>query len=301
MSTVITPLMSQPDGLLKCGLYVEVVRRHRYSLMLAMPCNRLILSYGWRHSYLVVGVVTFMVITINAQLLRRDPFKMGKTPYGYQTSKTPATADSSGMTLGESLHTRQLYLLGLVFFCSYLLYYLIVAHIILYAIGAGITSDRAILIVSTLGLAGIAGRILMGILADELGNKETMITCAILMIISFVLLLLSSQFSMLMIFAVAFGFGHGGMATMESPMTAHIFGLRAHGAILGIVFASDTVGGALGPVIAGYIFDLTCSYSPAFKFAAVITVVNLVAVLFLKPVGDTGTPHPAPPEPVKPS
>jgi OFA family oxalate/formate antiporter-like MFS transporter len=89
---------------------------------------------------------------------------------------------------------------------------------------------------------------------------------------------------MLLLFGVAFGFGHGGIATMESPIVAHIFGMRSHGVILGLVFFSDTLGGSLGPFLAGYLFDVTSSYRPAFFLCAILGVVNLIAILLIRPL-----------------
>ncbi len=89
---------------------------------------------------------------------------------------------------------------------------------------------------------------------------------------------------MLFLFGAVFGFGHGGIATMESPMVANIFGMRSHGVILGLVFFCDTVGGAIGPFLSGYIFDVTKSYSLAFSLCAILSVTSLVAISLLKPL-----------------
>ena len=97
-------------------------------------------------------------------------------------------------------------------------------------------------------------------------------------------LLVARDTWMLFLFGAVFGFGHGGMATMESPMVANVFGMRSHGVILGLVFLCDTVGGAVGPFLSGYIFDVTNSYRQAFLLCAILSVTSLVAVLCLKPL-----------------
>jgi len=95
-------------------------------------------------------------------------------------------------------------------------------------------------------------------------------------------LLVAKDLWMFLLFGVVFGFGHGGIATMESPIVANVFGMRSHGVILGLVFFLDTVGGASGPFLAGYIFDVTSSYSLAFSLCAVLGVINLIAILLLR-------------------
>ena len=64
-------------------------------------------------------------------------------------------------------------------------------------------------------------------------------------------------------------------------MGVYFFGLRAHGAIFGIVVFFGTIGGALGPIVAGRIFDVTESYSLAFSALATLAALGLVLVFKL--------------------
>ena len=61
-----------------------------------------------------------------------------------------------------------------------------------------------------------------------------------------------------------YGFSHGGFFTVVSPIVAEYFGLRAHGAIFGTVLFFGTLGGSVGPILAGLAFDRTGSYQIAF-------------------------------------
>jgi MFS family permease len=65
---------------------------------------------------------------------------------------------------------------------------------------------------------------------------------------------------------------------------ATTFGMRSHGAILGLVFFCDTLGGAVGPFLAGYIYDVTRGYDLAFLLCAILGIINLAAILFLRPL-----------------
>ena len=137
---------------------------------------------------------------------------------------------------------------------------------------------RAVGIMVFLGGAGIAGRIILGIAADRIGNKRVMVVSAGLMMVTLFWLLMAGELWMLFLFGLVFGFGHGGIATMESPIVANVFGMRSHGVILGLVFFLDTIGGATGPFLAGYLFDVTRSYYFAFVLCAALGVVNLIAI-----------------------
>jgi MFS family permease len=89
----------------------------------------------------------------------------------------------------------------------------------------------------------------------------------------------------LYLFAVVFGFAFGGLATSESPLVAGLFGLRSHGLILGVInLFGFTFGAAVGPLIGGYIFDMTSSYQLAFIVCGALSVGGLVLAALLSPV-----------------
>ena len=86
-----------------------------------------------------------------------------------------------------------------------------------------------------------------------------------------------------MLFAAALGYGlsHGGLFTIVAPTIAEYFGTRAVGAIFGAIVFFGTVGGAIGPILAGRIFDDTGSYAAAFLTLAGMAAAGLVLVLSL--------------------
>ena len=57
--------------------------------------------------------------------------------------------------------------------------------------------------------------------------------------------------------------------------------MKAHGAIFGFVLFFGTIGGSIGPIVAGRVFDLTKSYAPAFMALAILATVGLVLALRL--------------------
>jgi len=256
------------------------------ALMVIVPAaHQAILHYGWRTVYMIIGSVVLIVVVITAQFLRRDPYQVGKLPYGYDETNTTASGMRTyGLSFKEALRTKQVWLISLVYFCTYFVYHIFVVHMVIYATGQGISSTRAVGIMAFIGAAGIAGRIIMGIFGDRIGNKQAMMLSAGLMMLALFWLLVAKELWMLFLFGVAFGFGHGGIATMESPIVANVFGMRSHGVILGLVFFCDTVGGAMGPFLAGYIFDVTSSYRLALLLCAVLGAINLITILLLRPL-----------------
>ena len=133
------------------------------------------------------------------------------------------------------------------------------------------------------------GRLVMGIAGDRVGNKRAMIVCFIILVAVLAWLQVSKEVWMLYLFAVAYGFAHGGFFALFSLLAAELFGLSSLGAILGTIICAGTIGGAIGPALAGYIFDVTSSYQAAFLICAVIGTVGLVLTTILTPVtGECG-------------
>jgi MFS family permease len=88
---------------------------------------------------------------------------------------------------------------------------------------------------------------------------------------------------MLYFFAAGYGFVHGGFFTVMSPIVAEYFGLRSHGLLFGLVVFAGTVGGSIGPLFAGRIFDVTASYRLAFWACIAAAAIGLGLILSLRP------------------
>lgn len=124
----------------------------------------------------------------------------------------------------------------------------------------------------------------MGTLADRIGSRRTFLLCFCIFIVALLWLQVATRGWMLFAFAVVYGFAHGGFYTVLSPTIAELFGLRAHGAIFGIAYFWGTLGGAIGPVVAGRIFDVQQSYSLDFWLLAGLAVVGMLLMLRVRPV-----------------
>ena len=127
---------------------------------------------------------------------------------------------------------------------------------------------------------GIVGRLMMGSIGDRYGENRTILIGFVAMLTAMIWLLFAKQLWMLYPFAVVFGFSWSA-GTVGSPLIAEIFGLRSHGAILGVCNLGFAIGTAIGPTIAGYIFDFTSSYEIAFLIIAAIAILGIVVSILL--------------------
>ena len=93
---------------------------------------------------------------------------------------------------------------------------------------------------------------------------------------------------MLYLIAILLGLAFGSMGTSESPLVARLFGLSSHGLIYGVIGLGFTAGGAIGPVMTGYIFDITSSYQLAFLICAALGIGGLILMAMLRPTEKLG-------------
>jgi MFS family permease len=83
-------------------------------------------------------------------------------------------------------------------------------------------------------------------------------------------------------FVIAFGLGLGGLAVTFPLLVGECFGLRAFAKLLGVLMVPATLGGAIGPVLTGRIFDVTSSYTLAFALHLGAFLIGGFVVAFLR-------------------
>jgi MFS family permease len=271
----------------KRGIMTGIVKVGTGAGQLTIPlaASILITSYGWRTSYIIMGVAVLLLLMSIAQLLRRDPSQMGLSPDdGKETSGYTPRLVGVGLSLREALQTRQFWMicavnLGIVFCLM-----MIMVHIVPHTQDMGVSAISAATVLSTIGGVSMAGRFMTGIAIDRIGSKRVMMICFILLMVGLLWLQLANDLWMLYLFAVVYGISHGGFYTAISPIVAEFFGISAHGVLFGIIAFSGNVGGAIGPIAAGYIFDVTLGYSLAFWLCTLVSTLGLVLMVLLKPI-----------------
>jgi MFS family permease len=87
---------------------------------------------------------------------------------------------------------------------------------------------------------------------------------------------------MLLLFAILFGIAYGEVLCMMPLLPAELFGLKNHGAFMGIITCASTIGGGLGPVAAGALFDKTGNYHMAWTVCLAFTLLTVLLVVGMK-------------------
>ncbi len=246
--------------------------------------TKFIALYGWRTSYIIAAIIVWVVLIIAAQLLRRDPSQVGQFPDGAsQISSEDRTLQTEGLSRREATHTSQFWVFCAMYFCYGIIAHPTLVHIVPHATDLGITAVAAATVLSVIGGISAIARIGVGSVSDRIGRRPGVIVVFGLAALAFFWLEFSRALWAFYLFAIIFGFAYGGLVALEAPMAAELFGLKAHGAIIGLVHFGATIGGAFSNPLAGRLFDVTGDYRITFMLFVLVSAAGLILTVFLKP------------------
>jgi MFS family permease len=251
------------------------------SILAAPIITKLIDNYNWRTSYIIIGVVVLVIIAFSALFLR-DPIQSEPLLYNENslTQKRISKRDEVGFKI--AVRSGPFWILGILFFCAVFAQQMIIVHLIPHATDVGISPIIAATILSVTHGGYAGGSFVTGRINDLIGSRQTMVIAMVIALIALILLLIADKMWILYVFAILFGISWGGTATIRSTIAAELFGLHSHGAITGVILFISTIGGAISPLVAGYIFDLSSGYQLTFLITIGICIVGLVMAWLLK-------------------
>lgn len=245
----------------------------------------LIFNFDWRTAYIVVGSLAGLVAISLSMLLKKEPGEIGALPDGVKPEPGETMVqDKREEPQPVSFSLRQAFgTTSFWFFTAYLFVHgiclnLVFTHLVPHATDVGISAARAAVILSLMGGFSISGRLLTGWTSDKIGRKVSVIISALLHTGALIGLVCSQELWMFYLFAVFFGFSWGGLVTSTFALIGDVFGLRSLGIITGVMNNGYGLGSAIGPLMGGFIFDISKDYSMAFLATA---IAMLIATLLL--------------------
>jgi len=248
-------------------------------------------NLGWRGSLQAVGVLIVLIALPLAYFVRENPDGRGarlrsdgSTPsYGVAGGRAGTdgtTARREG--LAPILRSPAFYLLALGSMCSIAAVGGTNQHLKLFlSLDRGFTQADAARIISLVLTISIAGRLLMGWLADRMARKHVMVLIYLLVASAIPVLLLPTSSATMYVFAAIFGLGLGGEYLIIPLMAGELFGVRVLGRVMGIVLTADGVAEATAPMLVGYLRDRTGSYDVGFVTLVVTALVGAAAIALL--------------------
>jgi MFS family permease len=232
--------------------------------------------WGWRGALRGLGVLIVVLAWPMAY------FAKDARAGGAEAGSGGAAGSPGAVPLREVFRRRSFYLLVIGSMCSIAAVGGANQHLKLFmSLDAGYSQGEAARIVSLVLGFSIAGRLLMGWLADHLPKKHVMLIIYLLVAAAVPLLFVASSRHAMNLFAVIFGIGLGGEYLIIPLMAAELFGVGVLGRVMGIIVTADGVAEAVSPMLVGYLRDSTGSYDAGFVWLVGVALVGAMAITLL--------------------
>ncbi len=249
----------------------------RWGLNLALPVLGLIFCAG------VIPPAIFVV--------KQKPSDVGQYPDGRMPPQQPADRLAGALrydyqmkpwTRTQAMRTLSFWAIVTAFFLAMICQVAYLVHQISF-LSKTLGLAGAATAVSLTAAASIAGRLILGVFIDPLDKRRVTMGLFLLQGAAILGLAYSSHTIVLYLGTFIFGLTMGSIIMTQSLITAECFGMISFATVSGLAGMFIAFGSAIGPSIAGMIYDATGTYHAAFTFFAGVSVLASVAILFAKP------------------
>lgn len=247
--------------------------------------GKTIVSEGWRFSYVAVGVAAIIFVIVATVVFIKKmskekglyPYGAGDTEGGDQSANNAAT--DKGVTLANAKKSSAFYAL-LTFFFLITAIASFMMHIPTYIVTKGFSQEFAGSAMGVYMLGVVFASLIIGVLNDKIGTKNTTILSMILGMASvFIFLYAASSSVMIFVALILFAFVTSGIGIIAPSLTSSLFGNKEYGQI----YSTVSLGLAIASIVAipayGYIFQFTGSYSGGLYTILAMLAINIVAVI----------------------
>ena len=249
----------------------------------------LISAFGWRDTLVIMAGVQLVICFPLAMSIRDNPEDLGLLPDGEIIEtipgdiRDPVRPPSEGLTVREAIHNSDFWKLSIAVTLTNVGMIAIIVHQIpFFTSQAGLSDGLAGLSVSAMLVLSLIGRFGLGSLSDRIDPRYVMAFASGLCGVS-LLLFASIYEGWQIVYALpVFAVGWGGVIPTRPALQARYFGLRAFGAIQGVIFTIAMLGALVGPVFAGWMYDETESYRLAFVIMSAGALLAVPLVLSIR-------------------
>lgn len=237
----------------------------------------LIAEYDWRTAYQVLGLGMTAVAFLLAWLFfysKKDRLARSGAPEQHHPE--------AGLLASEGFRSPVFYKLTIATFTGFCVVTAIGIHLMPILTSSGLSREQAAIVLGVFGIIGISGKLICGVLVNYLPGQIITAGLTVLPIGGCLMLMAPSDSVILRILAVApIALTSGGQVKMLAYMTSRHFGLRAFGAIFGVVSIAISLSAGVGPLLAGLLYDLSKSYRTTLVLAIPVCLVSGAVMLWI--------------------
>lgn len=241
-----------------------------------------IASGGWRTGYVTLAI-PMIVVVIPILLLAVRSRPPDANPATHLSTAHPSTM-LPGLELAEAMRTRSFWLISaaqFLFACSIAGVGL---HLIAFLIGVGYAANFAAGVLSAIFFLTSIGKLAMGLFADRVSARVALTVNFAFSMLGMAMLLGAARVAPLLGFIVFYGLTVGAPLVLMPMVMAESLGIRRLGSVMGITGMFATAGAAIGPVLAGRIFDVSGSYSAAFSVFVAMWLLATASIFACQPL-----------------
>jgi MFS family permease len=237
----------------------------------------LITQMDWRAAQVVLAVLVWVTLVPAALFVRRPP------QTAIPGERGEGATQERFMTVRDAFFSAPFIVLALTFFACCAAHAGPIFHTVTYAMTCGLAPLAAVTIYSVEGLAGLGGRLALGIAADRLGVKRVLIAGLVIQAFAAAAFIYASRLGEFYAVAATFGFAYGGVMPLYAVLAREYFGQRILGAVFGAAAMVSSLGMALGPALGGWIFDTFGRYTWMYVGSAAIGLGAVAIALAFPP------------------
>jgi OFA family oxalate/formate antiporter-like MFS transporter len=261
------------------------------TMVLTPLAGYVVKNYDWQTGFMFLGVVVLSVVIFIPQLMmgRTKPEDCGLLPDGEETVKLASNLtgveDIPSLSMTPVLTDSRFWIITICYTLAIMAEMLAFVHQVPHALENNIGKVIAASSLGIIGAASIFGRFFFGWLSDRMKDAKYSASLGFLFMAAGMLILWKmTTVEHLLLYGLIFGFGYGSLAPMMPILLADRFDRHVLGSAYGVLtFFAAGVGGGLGPIIGGMIYDKFGSYIYAWQFNLLVLLIVTFFVLTLKP------------------
>lgn len=243
-------------------------------IILSPIVNSLISNYGWRTTYLIIGIIIIVTIMpLTAFVVRFHPSDIGLTPLGQAPSKNKNQV-LTGMNQKDVLKTASFWIMCAAIVVTGIVANTMIINLAPFLTDIGATTQRAAFLLSLGSAMVIVGKLLVGRMFDKMGLTLMIFFLGICNVLSFVFLRHADAQIPGILYAIFTGFGATALTIAPSYITAYLFGEKDFSSIFGTVSMFSSLGTALSAVFGGLVYGINHSYGLVLTVLIVLSFVS---------------------------
>jgi MFS family permease len=223
-----------------------------------------------------------------ALVIRNKPEDYGYLPDGQTQAVSiqnhKVQEKSVEISLKEALKQKTFFYLNLVEALRMMTLMAVFTHVMPYLSSVGMQRASASIIAGAIPVLSIIGRFGFGWLGDYYDKKHVMMLTLGLIILGILAFSFMHMRWMIIPFLLLFPLGHGGSMVIRGSILREYFGRNSFGKMIGIIMGSSSIGGIVGPTLAGWSYDTWGSYQHIWYVFAGLLIIALIFTFGLKRV-----------------